>query len=407
MSRIVAKFGGSSLSDSDHIQRVAAIIISLRDQGHDVIVVVSAMQGQTDHLIELATELADQPSQREYDALLATGEQVSAALLAICLIKRGYPAYSINAFQLPIHTNLNHRNAQLSEIDNRKLLDNLRLGIISVVTGFQGINKQGDLTTLGRGGSDLTAVAVAAVIEADECRIYSDVDGVFNSDPNIVENARKISTLDCSEMFELSSSGAKILQSRAVELASKYHVPLHILSTFKPKKGTLIHFDESSIEQPVITAITSDLNHCYVSLIKIAKAFYQSGGLLSSLASMKIDIDMLNQHFFHDIDDLVSVYFTIKQEYALDTKAVINKISKQLNYHDCIFRSEMAKLTVVGIGMQSHVGIASRIFMTLYDKGIQVYMVSISEIKISIVVEAQYMALSVKLLHACFFSIII
>lgn len=402
MGLLIQKFGGSSLGDIDRVRQVADIIIRAREKGHDVVVVVSAMQGETDRLIHLANSLTDMPNWREYDALLATGEQVSAALLSICLCANQCLATSFNASQIKIHTEGHHKKAKISHVDTQVLKKTLSEGVVPVVTGFQGVDELGHFTTIGRGGSDMTAVVLAQILEAEECQIYTDVEGVFTTDPRVVRRARCLEQITFDEMLELSSLGAKVLQIQAVEYANKHNIPLRVLSTFREGGGTLITQNLNVMrDKPIVSGIAFDKNQARLTFLGIPNVPGFSKEILDEITQASIDVDMVIENV-PDPEDKVDFSFTVHRDDYKQTMMIAANIAKRLKAREVIGDDGIAKLSVVGLGMKTHASVASKMFQALGTEGIKIHLITSSEIKISAVIDEKYMELGARALHSAF-----
>ncbi len=397
---IVQKYGGTSLANTERFQAVADIIVASIGSGDNVAVVVSAMAGETQRLIDLAKEIQSEPDPREFDALVSSGEQVSAALLAIALKERNYLSKSYTAYQLGLKTDNVHGKARINSINVDALIEDIESGIVPVITGFQGINTLGDITTLGRGGSDTTAVALAAALEAKECQIYTDVDGVFTTDPNVYKKAKKIDEICFEEMLELSSLGAKVLQIRSVEFASKYQMPVRVLSSFNTTGGTLITKEENSLENAVISGITSSDNDSKITLRNVPDTPGIAAKILSPISEAKIDIDVIVQNVASD--KLTDFTFTVKTENADKAVDILKKLTNDFGGGEIELVKDISKVSVVGVGMRSHAGVASQMFNALAEKKINIDMISTSEIKISVVVSRKKSKEAVAALHDAF-----
>ena len=403
MGLIVQKFGGTSVGDLERMQKVAEIVASTKAQGHDVIVVVSAMSGETDRLIKLASVASTMPSPREYDALLATGEQVSAALLSIALMEKQFSSKSYTGSQVAIRTDSRHRKANILDVQTQALREDIQAGCIPVVAGFQGIDPQGQVTTLGRGGSDMTAVALAAALAADECQIFTDVEGVFTSDPRVVQNARCLDQITFDEMLELSSLGAKVLQIRAVEFAHKFNVPVRVLSTFANSAGTLIKDDSLDTDKPVVSGIAFDRDQAKITLQGL-QGGPESGSVadvLDALDQAGIEVDMIVQNVAHD-DATIDFSFTVHLDEYQETKEIIQRLTGKLPIDKTHFDANIAKLSLVGVGMTTHAGVAAKMLHALDAESIAVQLITSSEIKISVVIDEKYMELGARALHTAF-----
>jgi aspartate kinase len=401
MALIVQKFGGTSVGDIDRIQHVSKIVANTRKQGHDVIVVVSAMQGETDRLIDLANTVVTHPNAREYDALIATGEQVSAALLSMSLISAKHPARSYAGFQAGIQTNDHHRKAQIMNIKTENIRLDIHEGRIPVIAGFQGINDHGHITTIGRGGSDVTAVALAAALNADECQVYTDVEGVFTSDPRIVKDARLLSQITFEEMFELAALGAKVLQRRAVEFAKKHQVPVRVLSTFQEGEGTLITFAKEEQAQPQVSGIAFDRDQAKITVLGIPNDNISVSQILTAMDAADIDVDMIIQNVVAQHDD-VDFSFTVHMDDYQEALRITKKIALSLSAREVIADNKIAKLSIVGLGMKTHASVASKMLQALGEEGIHIHLITSSEVKISTVIDEKYLELGARTLHAAF-----
>jgi len=400
MSLIVQKYGGTSVGSPQRIAQVADKVVDYRRQGHDIVVVVSAMSGETDRLIKLARELNDRPCARELDVLLATGEQVTIALLSIALEQRGCAARSYTGAQVHILTDSAHNKARIKDIDGARVHKDLAEGRVVVVAGFQGVDCDGNITTLGRGGSDTTAVALAAALKADECQIYTDVDGVYTTDPRVVPQARRLDRLTFEEMLEMSSLGAKVLQIRSVEFASKYNVPIRVLSSFEAGNGTLITSEEGAMEQALISGIAFNRDEAKLTIMGVPDQPGIAYRILGPIAAANIEVDMIIQNV--GADGLTDFTFTVhRNDYdkALET---LQQTAQQLGAREVAGDKAIVKVSVVGMGMRSHAGIASTMFQALAAERINIRMISTSEIKISVVVDEKYLELAVRSLHAAF-----
>ena len=400
MSLIIQKYGGTSVGDVDRIQAVADKVIATRDAGHQVVVVVSAIGGETDRLVNLAREINPQASGRELDVLLSTGEQVTIALLSMALEARGCPARSFTGSQVAIHTDGTHNKARIMNIDSERVRTELEAGKIVVIAGFQGIDEHGNITTLGRGGTDTTAVAMAAALDADECHIYTDVDGVYTADPRIVEKARRIERIAYEEMLEMASLGSKVLQIRSVEFASKYNISLRVLSTFVEGPGTLITAEDESMEEVLIAGIAHNRDEAKLTIRGVPDTPGMASSILGPIAEANIEVDMIIQNIGDD--ESTSFTFTVHRNDYVTAKAILEKTARELDAGGVEGDDNIAKISVVGVGMRSHAGIASQMFAALAAEGINIQMISTSEIKISVVVDDKYLELGVRTLHSAF-----
>ena len=396
----VQKFGGTSVATAERIKAVADIIIEDIKVGNQVVAVLSAMGNQTEELIYLAKKIDPTPNPREYDALVSTGEQISVALLAMALQKKGFLSKSYTAYQLGIKTNALHKQARILEVDVNRLKEDIKSGIIPVVTGFQGMNKDGDITTLGRGGSDTTGVALAVALEADECHIYTDVEGVFTTDPRIYEKAKCMKEIVFEEMLELSSMGAKVLQRRAVEYASKYKMPIKVLSSFKKSQGTIVKEEVEGMERPLVTGISAVDNEAKLTIREVKDIPGIAAKILGPISEAGIDIDVIVQNI--SADNITDFTFTVDKSRAEEAEEILNECSKELGSGEIDVDSNIAKISVVGIGMRSHAGIATQMFETLAEANINILMIITSEIKISVVIKKDAMKDAVVALHDAF-----
>lgn len=402
MSLFVQKFGGTSVGDTDRIKAVAEKVAGFRDQGHDVVVVVSAMSGETNRLIGLASEMQAEPDPREMDVLVSTGEQVTIALLCMALKSKGYEARSYTGGQVKILTDNSHTKARIQDIDKASMEADLNAGRVVVVAGFQGVDEVGNITTLGRGGSDTTGVALAAALKADECQIYTDVDGVYTTDPRVAESAQRLDKITFEEMLEMASLGSKVLQIRAVEFAGKYNVPLRVLSTFKEGPGTLITLDEeySDMEQPLVSGIAFNRDEAKLSVLGIPDSPGVAAKLLSAIGNANIEIDVIVQNVAaNQANDLT---FTVHRNELVKAKEVLDGVAGGLGAKEVLSDDKIAKVSIVGVGMRSHAGVASTMFKTLADEGINIQMITTSEIKISVIIDEKYLELAVRALHTAF-----
>ena len=402
MALIVQKFGGTSVGSLERIANVARQVADARERGDDVIVVPSAMSGETDRLLGLARSVQERPEPRELDVLLSTGEQVTIALLAMTLQARGCPARSYTGPQVHIRTDSAHNKARIVHIDGQRIRADLEAGRVVVVAGFQGADENGNITTLGRGGSDTTAVALAAALDAAECRIYTDVDGVYTTDPRVVPEARRLEALTFEEMLELASLGAKVLQIRAVEFASKYGVPLRVLSSFEDGSGTLIgpDLEDNSMEQPLISGIAFNRDEAKVTVMGVQDRPGVAFSILGPVAAENIEVDMIVQNA--GADGTTDFTFTVHRNDFARTLQIVRDRSSQWGSSEVTGDDRIVKISLVGVGMRSHAGIASRMFQALAAESINIQMISTSEIKISVVVDEKYLELGVRTLHAAF-----
>jgi len=400
MALIVQKFGGTSVGTVERIQAVADRVVRERKAGNDMIIVVSAMSGETNRLVGLANEITDRPVAREMDVLLSTGEQVTIALLSMALEKRDCPARSYTGGQVRIMTDSVHNKARIKDIDASRVRDDLNAGRVVIVAGFQGVDEQGNITTLGRGGSDTTAVAMAAALNADECQIYTDVDGVYTTDPRVVPEARRLPQITYEEMLEMASLGSKVLQIRSVEFASKYNVPLRVLSSFEDGPGTLISVEDKEMEQPLISGIAFNRDEAKLTILGVPDEPGVASRILGPVADANIEIDMIVQNVA--ADSTTDFTFTVHRNDFQRGKEVLDKIAKELGAREVSGDDKIVKISLVGVGMRSHAGIASKMFSTLAAESINIRMISTSEIKISVVVDEKYLELGVRALHQAF-----
>ena len=401
MPLVVQKYGGTSVGTIERIEAVAEKITGFRDNGDDVVVVVSAMSGETNRLTALALEMMQQPTPREMDVLLSTGEQVTIALLCMALEKRGYGARSFTGGQVRILTDGSHTKARIREIDSAPIHTQLERGDVVVVAGFQGVDETGNITTLGRGGSDTTAVALAAALEANECQIYTDVKGVYTSDPRVVEDAKLLSSITFEEMLELASLGAKVLQIRAVEFAGKYKVPLRVLSSFEAGSGTLISLEEDTdMEDPAIAGIAFERDEAKLTVAGVPDVPGIAYKIIGPVSEAGIEVDVIVQSAAADGSN--DITFTVKRAESDRAKAILDEIASELDVSEIVLDKKVCKVSLVGVGMRSHAGIASKMFKALADESINIEIITTSEIKISVVIEEKYLELAVRALHSAF-----
>lgn len=400
MELIVQKYGGTSVGSVERIRAVAEKIIETRKRGNQVVVVVSAMSGETDRLLKLARELAPMPDSREVDVLLSTGEQVTIALLSIALQAKGYPSVSFTGAQVHILTDSAYNKARIIDIDAARVQKALHEGKVVVIAGFQGIDSEGNITTLGRGGSDTTAVAMAAALKATECMIYTDVDGVYTADPRIVPDARRLDRLSYEEMLEMASLGSKVLQIRSVEFANKYKVPVRVLSSFKEGPGTLITDEDEQMEQALISGIAHNRDEAKLTIVGVPDRPGIAYSILGPIADANIEVDMIVQNV--SAEGMTDFTFTVhRNDYDVALKILL-KTSATIGARGVNGDKKIAKLSIVGVGMRSHAGIASKMFKALADEGINIQMISTSEIKVSVVIDEKYLELGVRTLHSAF-----
>lgn len=400
MSLIVQKFGGTSVGNVERIRHVAGLVAKSRRAGDAVVVVLSAMSGETDRLVKLAHEVADLPDEREMDMLLSTGERITIALLAMALRTLGLDARSFTGRQVGIITDSTHTKARIARIAADRIEEALKEGIIPVVAGFQGINEKNDVTTLGRGGSDLTAVALAAALKADRCVIYTDVDGVYTADPNLVSSARKLDKISYEEMLEMASLGAKVLQSRSVQFAAKYDVPVVVKSTFTEGSGTLVTKEDRDMEQVMVAGVTGDRNQAKITFIGVPDRPGVASGIFGPIGEANILVDMIIQNVGQG--DLTDMSFTVPRGDLLKTVDLANRIAKDIGARSVEVKEHIAKVSLVGVGMRSHSGVAALMFATLAREKINIMMISTSEIKISCVIEEEHLGTAIRSLHEAF-----
>jgi aspartate kinase len=400
MSTIVQKFGGTSVGDTKRIEAVAERVARTQRAGNKVVVVVSAMSGETDRLLGLAKAIEPRAGGRELDVLLSTGEQVTIALLCMALAKHGVPAVSYTGSQVRILTDSAFNKARIEAIDEHRVRADLDAGRVTVVAGFQGVDENGNITTLGRGGSDTTAVALAAALKADECQIYTDVDGVYTTDPRIVPEARRLDRITYEEMLEMASLGAKVLQIRSVEFASKYQVNLRVLSSFEEGTGTLITTEENIMEQALISGVTLNRDEAQITVAGVPDRPGIASGILGPVAAANVEVDMIVQNT--GADGTTDFTFTVHRNDYDRTVEILEKVAPEMGAKGVRGDRKIVKISIVGVGMRSHAGIASRMFKALADDGINIRMISTSEIKISVVVDEKYSELGVRILHSEF-----
>ncbi|WP_061240403.1 aspartate kinase [Ectopseudomonas composti] len=402
MALIVQKFGGTSVGTIERIAQVADKVKKFRENGDDIVVVVSAMSGETNRLIDLAKQITDgEPVARELDVMVSTGEQVTIALLAMALIKRGVPAVSYTGNQVRILTDSAHNKARILQIDDQKIRADLKAGRVVVVAGFQGVDEHGNITTLGRGGSDTTGVALAAALKAEECQIYTDVDGVYTTDPRVVPKAQRLEKITFEEMLEMASLGSKVLQIRSVEFAGKYNVPLRVLHSFQEGPGTLITLDEEeSMEQPIISGIAFNRDEAKLTIRGVPDIPGIAFKILGPVSAANIEVDMIVQNVSHD--NTTDFTFTVHRNDYNNALSVLQKTAEELGAREVVGDTNIAKVSIVGVGMRSHAGVASRMFEALAKETINIQMISTSEIKVSVVIEEKYLELAVRALHTAF-----
>jgi aspartate kinase len=410
MALIVHKYGGTSMGSTDRIKNVAARVAKWHDAGHQIIVVPSAMSGETNRLIGLAKEIMPQPDPRELDMIASTGEQVSVGLLAMALLARGKDAVSYTGWQVGIRTDSAFTKARIQSIEDSRVRGDLDAGKIVIITGFQGVDEEGNISTLGRGGSDTSAVAIAAAMKADECLIYTDVDGVYTTDPRVVEEARRLNKITFEEMLELASLGSKVLQTRSVEFAGNYRVPTRVLSSLtdplmpladEANSGTLISFEEeTNMEQAVISGIAFQRDEAKVTILGVPDKPGVAFHILGPISEANIEVDMIIQNV--SVDGKTDFTFTVPRGDYVKAMAVLEGVKTELGAQRVLGDTKVSKVSAVGVGMRSHVGVASQMFRTLAEEGINIMMISTSEIKISVLIDEKYMELAVRALHRAF-----
>ncbi|WP_372877173.1 aspartate kinase [Spongiibacter marinus] len=401
MSLIVQKFGGTSVGTVDRIKAVAEKVAGFRRRGDDVVVVVSAMSGETNRLIEMAKAMQEHPTPRELDVLVATGEQVTISLLCMALHELGIGAKSYTGSQVRILTDEAHTKARIREIDDHRIREDLAGGNVVVVAGFQGVDESGNITTLGRGGSDTTGVALAAALKADECQIYTDVDGVYTTDPRVESQARRLERITFEEMLEMASLGSKVLQIRAVEFAGKYNVPLRVLHAFEDGPGTLISLEEESdMENPAISGIAFTRDEAKITVLGVPDTPGLAYQILGPVSDANIEVDVIVQNVAED--NTTDLTFTVGRNDIAKTEAIVRKLVEETGAREVKTDNKIAKVSLVGVGMRSHAGIASKMFKTLAEESINIQLITTSEIKISVVVDEKYLELAVRALHTAF-----
>ncbi|ADZ90034.1 aspartate kinase [Marinomonas mediterranea] len=401
MALLVQKYGGTSVGSVERIEAVADRVLKHKQQGDDIVVAVSAMSGETNRLIELAKSIQETPDSREMDVLLSTGEQVTIALLSMALMKRGLSAVSYTGSQIRIKTDSAHGKARIEEIDTTRMRADLDAGRVVVVAGFQGADEQGNITTLGRGGSDTTGVALAAALTADECQIYTDVDGVYTTDPRVVDTARRLDKITFEEMLEMASLGSKVLQIRSVEFAGKYQVPLRVLSSFKDGEGTLITTEENdTMEQPAVSGIAFTRDEAKLTLKGVPDIPGVASKILGPISDANIEVDMIVQNV--SADGTTDFTFTVHRNDHDKALGILKSIEKELGARDTLTDARIAKVSIVGVGMRSHAGVASTMFKALAEDAINIQLISTSEIKVSVIIDEKYMELAVRALHSAF-----
>ncbi|HET9883354.1 MAG TPA: aspartate kinase [Candidatus Binatia bacterium] len=400
MSLLVQKYGGSSLATIELIKHVAEKVWAAKRAGHDVVVVVSAMAGETNRLLGLAHEISEMPDEREKDVLLASGEQVSIALLSLALKERGQPSRSFLGHQVRIETDNAYGKARIRNIDSRRILQSLKEGEVVVVAGFQGIDEDDNITTLGRGGSDTTAVALAAFLNASACEIYTDVEGVFTTDPGICADAQKLPRISYEEMIELASTGAKVLEIRSVEFAKRFAVPVHVRSTFSDIEGTWVVKEDESMEDLLVSGVSYDKNEVKITILRVPDRPGLAAQVFGPIADAHIVVDMIIQNA--SADGTTDLTFTVSKADYKKALSIVEKTAPAIAAKGVDVDTDIAKVSVVGVGMRTHAGVAAKMFRVLAEEGVNIEMISTSEIKISVVIDAKYTELAVRVLHEAF-----
>ena len=400
MALVVQKFGGTSVADIDKIKNVAAKAIREKKAGNEVVVVLSAMAGETDRLIALAHKAAESPNEREYDSLISTGEHVTVTLLAIVLNSMGYKAKSFLGFQVKILTDKAYKKARISLIDTEAIKKELKHGTIVIVAGFQGVDEDNNITTLGRGGSDTSAVALAAALNADQCDIYTDVDGVYTTDPNVCNKARRLDKISYDEMLEMAMTGAKVLQPRSVEMAKKYNVPVYVKSTFSDKGGTLVTKEDKDMEKEIISGITYDRDQAKITVVHVPDKPGVAASLFTPLSEHNISVDMIIQNV--SASGFTDLTFTVSKKEMKEAQKIVNATAKAVGAKKVEVDDDVAKVSIIGVGMVSHSGVAAKMFKTMSNESINIMMISTSEIKISCIIKRKYTELAVTALHDAF-----
>ncbi|MGB6010781.1 MAG: aspartate kinase [Desulfobacterales bacterium] len=400
MGLIVQKYGGTSVADIERIRNVAKRVAETFEQGNDVVVILSAMAGVTDNLIDMATQITESPDKRELDVLLATGEQTTAALLAMTLKSMNRPAVSMLGHQANVVTDCTFGNARIIEIGADNIMNLVKHGNIVVVAGFQGSDIKGNITTLGRGGSDTSAVAIAAALKADICEIYTDVDGIYTADPGICERAKKIDRISYDEMLNMASLGAKVLQIRSVGFAKKYNIPIHVRSSFSEEEGTMVVSEDAGMESLVVSAVTHDKDQARITLKKVEDQPGVAAKIFSPIAEAGIVVDMIIQNT--RVEGQTDLTFTVPKEHFSTAMEIERKVAQEIGAEDVLGDKKIAKVSVVGVGMKNHSGVASMMFSTLARENINIMMISTSEIRISCIIEEKYTELAVRVLHTAF-----
>jgi aspartate kinase len=400
MALIVQKFGGTSVADIDKIRNVAQKVINGKKAGNEIVVVLSAMAGETDRLIALAHKASESPDEREYDSLISTGEQVTVTLLSIVLNSMGYSARSFLGFQVKIITDKAYKKARIVSINTEEIKNELKRGSIVVVAGFQGVDKDNNITTLGRGGSDTSAVALAAALNADRCDIYTDVDGVYTTDPNICNKARRLDKISYDEMLEMAITGAKVLQPRSVEMAKKYDVSVYVKSTFSDEGGTLVTKEDKDMEREIVSGITYDRDQAKITVVHVPDKPGIAAALFTPLSDKNIIVDMIIQNA--SLEGFTDLTFTVSKKDLKDAQKIVENTAKSVGAKKVEVYDQVAKVSIIGVGMASHSGVAAKMFTTLANESVNIMMISTSEIKISCVIQRKHTELAVMVLHDAF-----
>lgn len=400
MALIVQKFGGTSVGSIEKIKDVAKRVLEYSREGNQMVVVLSAMAGQTDSLIQLAKKMTDDPAPRELDVLMATGEQVSVALFAMAVRSMGYDARSLLGFQVPIHTDRLYGKARIHDIDTKRIFRELEKGRIVAVAGFQGLDGEGNITTLGRGGSDTTAVALAAALKADVCEIFTDVNGVYTTDPNVCPRARKLASISYDEMLEMASLGAKVLEIRSVEFAKKFNVPIHVRSTFSRERGTMVIAETTDMEKVLVSGVTYNKNEARVTIKKVPDRPGTAAQIFEPIFQAGVVVDMIVQNTSEE--GFTDLTFTVPKADFHKTMKSVSEVAARIGAEKVLGDQDIAKVSIIGVGMRNHAGVARKMFGTLSGENINIMMISTSEIKISCIVEEKYTELAVRVLHKVF-----
>ncbi len=400
MGLVVQKYGGTSVAGIGKMENVARRVVKSKEAGDDVVVVLSAMAGETDRLIQLAHEAADEPDKREYDALISTGEQLTVTMLSIILNRMGFRAKSFLGYQVKIVTDRSYTKARIFHIDTKNIYKELKKGTIVVVAGFQGVDRGGNITTLGRGGSDTSAVALAAALKADVCDIYTDVDGVYTADPNVCRKAKRLSKISYDEMLEMARAGAKVLQPRSVELAKKYEVPVYVRSSFTNGRGTLVTKEDIEMEKEVVCGVTYDRDQAKITVVRVPDRPGIAAQLFTPLAQHNIMVDMIIQNA--SVEGFTDLTFTVSRKEIKMSHELVEEVARKIGADRVEIDADVSKVSIIGVGMISHSGVAAKMFSTLAKEGVNILMISTSEIKISCVIQEKYTELAVSALHEAF-----